>query len=210
MNDRRFPLGVGASHKHCPFIFVDGYFQTGWTWPLLSEASSTLQVVDFPAAPSIAAAHDCIVHIRGGDFLGFESHSFIGTEYYSDAVDRAQACGCRTFGIVSDDYGYAEKLADALQDRHSEAKFSLIQDANDALVDFAILRHARNRIIGNSTFAWWAATLDHEAATTWSPDRFVRSKTRDFFLPHERTISLAGAENRATYIEHDDQTNPLH
>ncbi|MEI6876161.1 MAG: hypothetical protein WCL50_13640, partial [Spirochaetota bacterium] len=77
--------------------------------------------------------------------------------------------------------------------KYPDSEFELLPPSADALGDFERLLLARRRIIGNSTFAWWACALGSPTATTWSPDRFTRHLPRDLFLSCERVISAESA-----------------
>jgi hypothetical protein len=189
LNDRRFPKAIDEPLRARHINFLDGYFQRGWTAPLLRDAMAQICVADVPGAAARAAPYDCLVHIRGGDFLNLTSHGFLDANYYDHCLSLARAQGCQSFGIVTDDPAYAGHVISGLRQRHPALMIELLPSATDVLQDFATLRHARHRIIGNSTFAWWASALDVGAGPTWAPDRFVRAVPRDFFLPHERTIA---------------------
>jgi hypothetical protein len=189
-NDAAFPARLGQAGR---WMFVDGYFQQGWTETLLSEALSLVRLKCPPATQVSLDRFDCLLHIRGGDFLRLDSYSFLGVAYYSRCVDQARIEGCRQFGVISDDHHYARGMLLELALRHPDSVFDMLPPSADALGDFERLLLARRRIIGNSTFAWWACALGSPAATTWSPDRFTRHLPRDLFLPCERVISAEPA-----------------
>ncbi len=189
LGDKAFPHAVEEPHRRLHPNFLDGYFQRGWTSPLLNQARAGVKISDVAGALQRAGRHDCLLHIRGGDFLQYRSHAFIDAGYYDRCLRLARDAGCRTFGIVTDDPAYAGHVAADLSGRHTGLTLELLPATSGPLEDFATLRHARHRIIGNSTFAWWASALDDSRAPTWSPDKFVRDIRRDFFLPHERTVA---------------------
>jgi hypothetical protein len=191
--DGGFPASIDASHRKKHINLVDGYFQRGWSQTLLDQVLPTVRLQFPPDGMGIATDHDCLLHVRGGDFLRFKSHAFLGIDYYSHCITIAQAEGCRSFGVITDDPDYSNRMIAELFKRHPGIDIVLLADSSDALVDFTTLRHAKRRIIGNSTFAWWASAFDSSCAPTMSPDRFVRDIPRDFFLPFERIIPFPAA-----------------
>lgn len=191
LNDRNFPGALGNGSWAGGWRFLDGYFQRGWNQALLDEALSAVQMDTraMKAPVSESARWDCVVHIRGGDFLHLRSHAIVDIDYYSRCLELAKADGCRSFGVVTDDRSHAQALLRTLSARHGDLTLQLAPDRCSALDDFATLRAARARIIGNSTFAWWASACDPQRATTWAPDCFVRGLQRDFALPWERVVT---------------------
>jgi Glycosyl transferase family 11 len=188
LNDRNFPHALGATSWAGGWRFLDGYFQRRWTQAMLDEALSAAQLDPAAMADPGNPPCDCVVHIRGGDFLHLPSHAIVDVDYYSRCLDLAKSEGCRSFGIVTDDRGHAEQILQSLAARHGDLSMFLMPDHGAALSDFGTLRAARARIIGNSTFAWWASACDTGQSPTWSPDRFVRDAVRDFALPSERIV----------------------
>lgn len=189
LNDRNFPGALGSPAWTGDWRFLDGYFQRGWTQDLLDEAVAAAQLDPAAMADPGNPPCDCVVHIRGGDFLHLSSHAIVDVDYYSRCLALAKAEGCRSFGIVTDDRRHAEQILRALAARHGDLSLFLMPDHGAALPDFGTLRAARARIIGNSTFAWWASACDARQAPTWSPDRFVRDTVRDYALPFEILVS---------------------
>lgn len=188
LNDRNFPAALGAASWAGGWRFLDGYFQRGWTQALLDEALAAARLDPASMADPGNPPCDCVIHVRGGDFLHLPSHAIVDVDYYSRCLGLAKAKGCHSFGIVTDDRRYAGQVLKALADRHADASLFLMPDHGTALADFATLRAARARIIGNSTFAWWASACDPNQAPTWSPDRFVLDFQRDFSLRCEIVI----------------------
>ncbi len=187
-SDTAFPSGLARQRRHS---ILDGYFQRGWTDAMLDDALGAMRLVPL-AAPVGNAGHggfDCVLHVRGGDFLGLEQYAFLDENYYRQGVARALEEGCRRFGLVTDDSAHAQRTADTLARLYAGAEFVVLPPASDPLVDFETLRSARCRIIGNSTFAWWASAMGARDAITWSPDRFTKAQRRDYFLPGERRVT---------------------
>ena len=169
---------------------MDGYFQRGWTKELFAQALTMMTLQD--ASPVPRMPYDCIIHVRGTDFLGLHSHGFLRPGYYANAVAQARGVGLRHFGIVTDDQSHGASLAAHINEVHPDVALSVLPAADDPLHDFHVIRSAPARIMGNSTFAWWAAALDTNAAPTWSCASFVRDQQRDFYLGCEIPLDVHG------------------
>ncbi len=189
LGDEDFPSVVNRGRMHGQWHFLDGYFQRGWTLELLREAQAAAQLDPSAMTDPGNLRCDCVIHIRGGDFLRLPSHAIVDIDYYSRCLSLAESEGYRSFGIVTDDRQHADEFLQTLRMRHPGLAIDLLPDHGSALTDFGTLRHARSRIIGNSTFAWWASACADGHGTTWAPDRFVRGQVRDFVLPCERLVS---------------------
>ncbi|KQY82820.1 hypothetical protein ASD35_24980 [Pelomonas sp. Root1444] len=174
-----------------PF-FADGYFQHGWTQETFARAISAMQVRPIAArAAERLLVGEIAVHIRGGDFLELPRFQVVNAPFYVDAVRQSMARGFTRFAVITDDATYAAKVCNAVQGQCPGATFRMLERGANALEDFDTLRSAPGRIIGNSTFAWWAAAFGDPAAPTWSPPMFTTDAPRDFFLPNERQIACA-------------------
>lgn len=173
-------------------ILMDGYFQAGWPLEellkIISRLGSMLRVQ--PDARSAIVA-DCCVHVRGGDFLRHAVHSVVDARYYEAAIQAALASGARSFMVVSDDQGYARAILTPVFQRLGCRSVRFEEPASDPLTDFSLLTTSPLRVIGNSTFAWWAAALDSNRGITWSPCVFGLNAPRDTALPWERLIANA-------------------
>jgi hypothetical protein len=190
VNDDNFNAVLEQVSKRARFQVLDGYFQQCWTQDLFGKAVSMMTV-----AGGILAArqdYDCIVHVRGTDFLAFQSHGFLGPNYYVNAVAQAARMGLQRFGIVTDDQSHGAFIAQHINEAHQAVVVDVLPEASDVLTDFHIVRNAPARIMGNSTFAWWAAALDVKSAPTWSSSQFIRGRPRNFFLPHEIPLDEQG------------------
>lgn len=188
LNDDDFQRGL-STHGHRQVAIVDGYFQRGWNDATLARA--TLRMPTSP--PRLAAASriepdECVVHVRGGDFLQLPAYQVAGFAYYTAAIRAAQSAGYLRFAVLTDDPEHAERLRARMNDCLPEIFIRVIAPSTDPLVDFDTLRCAAARVIGNSTFAWWAAALDSNQAKTWSATAFTRDEKRDYYLPWEIPI----------------------
>lgn len=190
INDRSgLPASQTQSSKF-PYI-MDGYFQRGWSASTLADAIAEFEVT-FPYSvdPKRVRAEECVIHIRGGDFLSHDIHQVVDENYYVAAMLKAQTSGWSQFAVMSDDLSHAKKVVEKIGQQFPNTKMRIITPAPDALDDFVTLKNARARIIGNSTFAWWAAALDVSHSETWSPSKFLRGIERDFSLDWENILRV--------------------
>ena len=186
LNDRNF-CSYSLKKIRSP-MFMDGYFQQGW------EASDFFSIIPHllvrkvdSAIERASDAGEVLIHVRGGDFLSLSKFSVVDSEYYSVAVGQASAQGWRKYAILSDDSSYAEQIMLRLQKHHPDLNFRAL-NTGSSLHDFDVLRAASARIIGNSTFAWWAAAVASQHIPTWSPGRFILDQERSFLLPCELVL----------------------
>jgi hypothetical protein len=185
-DDRNFWRIIDRPSRSWPLI-MDGYFQSGWNLGKFARALNLLQ-------PRLSPVHggcencECAVHVRGGDFLKVAHHQVIDHRYYARAIELARADGWARFLVVTDDHAYATTLMNQVCGEFDDLSWRLAPTSSDALIDFEILRAAPARIIGNSTFSWWATALDEAKGRTWAPLKFTLDRDRDFFLPWEVMI----------------------
>jgi len=165
---------------------LDGYFQQGWTHETFNRAISNMspRTISKKAAERITS-NEVIIHIRGGDFLRLSQFQIVDINYYIRAVRQAKNRGWKEFAVISDDLVYSLSILDQIRAHITDINLRLIPAGVHALEDFDTLRAASARIIGNSTFAWWAAVFGSPNAPTWSPEMFTVDCRRDFFLPNE-------------------------
>ena len=184
VSDRNF-WHVIASGNRKDYI-LDGYFQRGWTTETFNFALNLMSVrTTDPDAAARIGSNEVVIHIRGGDFLRFPKLQVVDAVFYVRAVRQAMEHGLYRFAILSDDAFYAAALCEKIRERLPGVAIRLIPRGSNALEDFDTIRSANARIIGNSTFAWWAAALGKASARTWSPKEFTRDIPRDFFLSCE-------------------------
>jgi hypothetical protein len=126
----------------------------------------------------IQRSQSVALHVRWFD-SGDTSHtSNMSTSYYKQAIATLlKKIGPAHYFIFSDRPQHAQELIEP----HLQGQtFSLVQhkgtSQNDAEFDFWLMRQCKHYVIGNSTFAWWAAWLgehDHPGAQVIAPSRNV-------------------------------------
>ncbi len=189
LNDKNFWSKFNATRGRFP-LYVDGYFQHGWTQVTFSRATSIMHVPPIAAqAAERLKDGEIAIHIRGGDFLKLPRYQVVHVPFYMNAVSQAMVQGFTRFAVITDDPPYATVICQGIQDKCVDFSFRMLDGGANALEDFDTLRSATGRIIGNSTFAWWAAALSKTPAPTWAPRKFTLDKQRDFYLPHEIAVA---------------------
>jgi len=200
VNDRNFraKLERDLSGESPRSLWMDGYFQQHWSASAFEKSCAQMTAMMRPDLPhSRVDAGTGVIHIRGGDFLSSELHRVVDADYYVRALMalRTRRPDMRSFCLITDDPGYAQPICDRIQEAHPEVTLAMAPRAHEGdvpnwLQDIVLLRYAPARIIGNSSFAWWAAALDPQRALTLSPDRWTRHATRDLVLSWEITLPV--------------------
>lgn len=112
------------------------------------------------------------IHLRRTDYKGFTVKGLSGDDftlpdsYYSHIADKIDA-GMKLV-IVSDDPEYCKQV-------YGNNTNVLISREN-AITDFQLLANARELVISNSTFAWWAAWLNPFVTKVFCPRYFLGFK----------------------------------
>jgi hypothetical protein len=183
INDRNF-LKSSSYWSMLPVAFMDGYFQTGWTSSFFFDAISTLSIVQ-PSVKSSdhVSGREVVVHVRGGDFLSNPQYSVVDSSFYSRCISLAVANGYEKFSFITDDPVFCSSLIDDLSAQFPGIILGILPQS-DVVSDFDLLRIAPARIVGNSTFSWWA-TVFSLGGTTWSSPHFTLSSSKPFALPGE-------------------------
>jgi len=106
----------------------------------------------------------CIIHIRGGDFLG--SSAFLQDEYYRNAMDYMKEKNPNIiFYIVTDDVEYAKKLCPDVKiiggsiSGENDTRKAGHHIGGPIWMDWTIIYNAKNLIISASSFSWWPTWL---------------------------------------------------
>jgi hypothetical protein len=126
---------------------------------------------------------DLVIHSRLGDYKSEASFGIIGQEYFSRSLDiLGQETGIDKIGLFSDE--------PILAKQQMPSKHRVFIEAMESIDDTPLLvllkmRSARNYILSNSTFGWWAAfTSTPEKVIVPSP-WFSDGETPNGLLPEE-------------------------
>jgi hypothetical protein len=190
VNDKNFWWMVERKPSLLP-LYMDGYFQRGWTAATFAEALATLSIEPITEKnEKRIESSEVVIHIRGGDFLQLPLFQVANMPFYAEAVRQAYARGYKQFAVITDDPEYANQICSEISLSTPHIQFRILGRGISSHVDFDTLRCASARIIGNSTFAWWASALGRNGGPTWSPNKFITNALRDFYLPGEITIEV--------------------
>ena len=108
----------------------------------------------------------CILHLRGGDYIGSPANSLLPLSYYQNAMNHMLDINKNMkFFMVSDDYNLAKIYCNKLNvefigstsRKDLDPYMATHHHGGSAATDYAILNGAKNIIMSNSTFAWWGA-----------------------------------------------------
>lgn len=110
------------------------------------------------------------IHIRGGDFRNLKSmFGLLDSSYYSRALESILATGAilNEMHVVTDDVELALEVTKPLK-----LKIKIYgPEELGTLESFRFLASSKFLIVGNSTFAWWAARLAIESGgLAWKPN----------------------------------------
>jgi hypothetical protein len=172
------------------FIIVDGYFQepvVGYDFQkalgLLNYKTDSFENMKMPLA-------DCVMHIRGTDFLSYQQHNIVDANYYVMGIDLLKKIRLiNKVEVITDDLRYANFLVSEIVKAEPHIEFHISEPARDILNDFLIIRDAPARIIPNSTFSWWAAALDKSKSPTIAPSVFSKSQNNRIKLDYEIIVN---------------------
>lgn len=115
--------------------------------------------INLEIARQIEATVSVATHVRWFDDGDADQTSNMSTRYYACAINQLIAkIGCVHFFIFSDQ---PEKTVTFLEPLMQGHPFTVVRHNGDRNVeaDFWLMRQCKHFIIGNSTFAWWAAWL---------------------------------------------------
>jgi hypothetical protein len=144
---------------------IEGNFQSiEYIINYKNDLKSWISIREDKNIKEYSSENSCIIHIRGGDFLG--STAYLERDYYIRSVSEMRNTVPNVnFFIVTDDINYAKYI---LPEFEIIGGSSLdIQDTNKAShhrggpiwMDWSIIYNAKNLIISASSFSWWPTWL---------------------------------------------------
>lgn len=173
----------GASHPHTgvyigkkdPALLsvqdntkIDGVMQSiDYILPFRESIKKWLVIK--PSHNITKSSHDdiCIIHIRGGDFLG--SSAFLQKDYYDRSINRMLSKNPNMkFYVVTDDVKYASHMCPGITiiggsaTANSDSLKAGHHIGGPIWMDWTILYNARNAIISASSFSFWPIWLNDD------------------------------------------------
>ena len=145
---------------------IDGVMQSiDYIYPFRETIKKWLKINPNRNITKLSDDDVCIIHIRGGDFLG--SSAFLQNDYYVRSINKMLLKNSNMqFYIVTDDVRYATRICPGIPIIGGSATSS--QDSLKAghhiggpiWMDWSILYNARNAIISASSFSFWPIWLN--------------------------------------------------
>jgi len=171
--------------KKSQYRFLDGYFQN-LRQRDFDGIVALLKLLSFNRlTKSISSdCEACVIHIRGGDFVGLGWNQTTSRQYYMDAMnvmhDRYKV---KRFLLVTDDKNYAKNLI-------SSTNFNIEILSNSIDEDFWTIASYSKRILSASTFSLWASALgrNYAGGVVIAPKYFTPTIKRNFSLQNEVVI----------------------
>jgi hypothetical protein len=138
--------------------------------------------------------NNCVVHVRGGDYL--TTHSCLPKSYYLNAMEQMRKrLPNIEFVAVTDDVKYCKNVLPGIPIVGSAASGSLNESkanhhgGGDVFEDFQILYNAENIILSASTFSFWPAYLNPRNPLVIAPKYwFGHSKSNGWWSPKDSII----------------------
>lgn len=188
-----------------PGTIVLGYFQT---WRYFTAVRAQLPVRAFePADPSnwyktmlerVNTTDILAIHVRQGDYVEVDEIGVLSRGYYSRALKLLKSSGSNwdQVWIFSDE----PEVAKQLLEQELTGIIAHYVDAPLESPDFEsllLMSNAKQLIIANSTFSYWAAILGRPDKTVFYPDPWFRAMDNPVDLcPPEWIPVESGWESR--------------
>lgn len=131
-----------------------------------------------PSIKILDYSHDdiCVIHFRGGDYK-CAGNTLLPVSYYQNSMSHMlQRNHKMKFVVITDDINlaksyfgdsveYVGSCLTGIRDQH-QANFHI---GGDLSIDYSILNNAKNLIISNSSFSWWATWTNQVAKNVLAP-----------------------------------------
>lgn len=117
-----------------------------------------------------------IIHLRRGDYRNLtNSHGLIAFDYYLSILEelRSKISG-REIWVFGDELSELSKLRNLITKMGFECKVISFHEKMSSLENMIVMSRGSAHIIGNSTFAWWAATFANGNSDVYCPDKWFR------------------------------------
>lgn len=144
-------------------IYLDGYWQniiyTEFADDLLNKFDPIIFLGNHSEAlvSEIKSINSVVIHVRLGDYINndlFSSiYNHLNLDYYTLSLSRFN--GIEKIFVISNDIDLAKSTFPA---KINNATLEFVKSSN-AIEDFCLMSIAKNNVIANSTFSWWASYL---------------------------------------------------
>jgi hypothetical protein len=181
ISDKNFQSIFNNSSKD--FMIVDGYFQESLIQENFNKEIKQLKKILKYKVNDLK--DDCIIHIRGGDFIKLGWNSVTPKEYYQSAVKTIQTKYKQdNFYVVTDDISYSKIILGEL-----DIEYEIINSSIEE--DFYLIGSCKYRILSSSTFALWASALgNNEDSIVIAPEYWTPNNERKIYIPNEIRVEF--------------------
>jgi hypothetical protein len=178
ISDRNFEK-VLEGRKGELFI-LDGYFQKKLSQVSFDKVVNLVSNIAYPQVNVLNKKSDCVIHIRGGDFIDLDWNEITPYEYYVCAISMmSQNYGVDKFIVITDDEKYAKSIVSNLN-----YNFKFIN--GDIVEDFYTIGAYSKRILSSSTFSFWASILGNSKnEKNILPQYWTPGIVRNIYLENE-------------------------
>lgn len=136
---------------------------------------------------NLSADDICVIHFRGGDFLSIRE-VLLPAKYYYTAMKKMKEKNPKIhFVVVTDDPASASRLLGGIPIVGSSSVSELDKEkashhlGGPVWMDYTILNNAKNVIMSNSSFGWWAVWTNINAKNIIAPKYWARHNISDGF-----------------------------
>ena len=159
-------------------FYLDGYFQDIWSFSDFELHVEFLKKILINS--NFSPSDNCVIHIRGGDFVTLGWNASSSKDYYHNAIlYMKNNFGVQSFSVVTDDLDYAHDVLGSVDCNYKVIGGSLFDD-------FHLIGAHKYRILSSSTFAFWASALgDNCESFVIAPLEWFPGKLRNILLPNE-------------------------
>ena len=179
---------------------VQGYFQTFRYYrslvtlnpeiSLVRPKNKSSQLLNY--ARMMADVNPVVIHLRRGDYVGNVNTGLLSKEYYFDALDSIGE-PTRAVWVFSDDIQNArEELGHTRSRNWRWISHNDLVSPNENLY---LMSLTRDMVIGNSTFSYWAASIN-APKNILAPKKWFRNQEDpcDLYPPEWKTIQSSWVE----------------
>lgn len=175
--DSHFPT------RHLKLRYIKGYFQSYKYFQKAVDLKPELSKVELKnpsqwfkvMETEIRMANPLVIHIRRGDYLRYsEDYGLLSEDYYLKAIELAERSSNEKSKIwlFSDSFELVQENMPHLMSL-SPRVILPPEGISDAEV-LVLMSLCKKIVIANSTFSWWAATLNTKNKVVVSPNKWFK------------------------------------
>jgi hypothetical protein len=185
--------------ENLKFRKIRGYFQSYVYFRKTIELKPELANVSLrhpsswyeSMAAEIQIVNPIAIHIRRGDYLKYaDNYGLLSENYYLKAIELAEHASNEKsdIWIFSDSPEQVRKNMPRIMSRQS--KLILSPDGISDAEVMLLMSLCKKIVIANSTFSWWAATLNTKSKTVIAPNKWFKGMEDPSTLIPETWLTL--------------------